>query len=381
MKKVLVLGTKNYDFDLYDEFKKKNFLTYFCGNIRSSRIPKHIWIQLDYTDTSALLNFIIENKDFEFIVPGSNDLAYLSSSRLIKKIENRFSKIINIDNINKAEGYLLKTKFRKQRLPFYINSPKILDEEKIDKVRYKFVLKRDKLSGGKGIYFFDNGAVYKEKQTKNNYPKPYVLEEFIEGSGHGASLFVENGKLKYEFFDNEFYCKDRLAVVATSSPTSLNNEQKEKLRSFCFHYIRENNLVDGLFHIQCIKRNKDIFITECTRRLPGDFYHKFSSLSTGHSYLKYYVNGFLNFYKNLQIVNENKKNIVRVVCDDLIAKRIYSDKYVQKTILECLIDRDKLDGYRVSTNGKRYKKKEALFLEFQDISESNNFCYKLLKDL
>jgi len=381
LKKVLVLGTKNYDFDLYKEFKKKDFLTYFCGNVRSSRIPKHIWIELDYTKITSLLNFILENKDFEFIIPGSNDLAYLSSSRIVKKLGNRLGKIINIDNIKKAEDYLLKTKFRKKVLPYFVSSPKILNEENIDKVKYKFVLKKDKLSGGKGIHFFDNGDFYKAVLPKNNYSKPYVLEEFIEGSGHGASLFVENGKFKYEFFDDEYYCKDRLAVVATSSPTSLNNEEKQKLRSFCLHYVTENNLVDGLFHIQCIKRNKEIFITECTRRLPGDFYHKFSSLSTGHSYLKYYVNGFLNFYKNLQIVTGNKNNIVRVVCDDLIVKRIHSDEYIHKTILKCLIDRVKLDGFRISSNGKKYKKKEVMFLKFQDISESTYFCHKLVKDL
>lgn len=308
-------------------------------------------------------------------------MAYLSASIITKKLAKRFSKLICIDNIKTAENYLLKTKFRKQLLPHYVSSPKILNEAKIHKVNYKFVLKRDKLSGGKGIYFFNNGTDYKAKQTKENFSNPYVLEEFIDGSGHGASLFIENQKLKYEFYDDEFYCKDHLAVVATSSPSSLNDEQKQKLRSFCLDYITENSLEDGLFHIQCIKRNNEVFITECTRRLPGDFYHRFSSLSTGHSYLKYYVNGFLKFDKNLQIVNKNKKNIVRIVCDELIAERINNDENIHSTIHEYVKDRVELDGFRFSDNGKKYKKKEAIFLEFPDIIASQNFCHKLVQDL
>ncbi|MDC1375511.1 ATP-grasp domain-containing protein, partial [bacterium] len=361
MKKILILGTKNYDLSLSIELKKIGLRSYFCGNIKSSLIPKHKWINIDYTNQLALLKFLKTNNYFEYIIPGSNDLAYLSVSNIYQLNKKLTKNIINIDQIDLAEKYLLKTNFRKQMLPPMVKSPKIIKEDKLNKVNFKFVLKQDNLSGGKGVIFFDNIDQFQKYINKIKVRKPYVLEEYIEGTGHGASFFLEHGVINYEFFDNEYYCKDKLAVVATSSPTNLSNKNKGKLREFCYVYFKKYNLVNGLFHVQCICRDNEIYITECTRRLPGDYYHEFASLSTGHSYLKYYINGFLKQQKCLPIIENKLKNIVRIVCDELINKKIKSNVHFQKIINKNLIYKQKLDGFRISSREKKYKKLEAIF--------------------
>ena len=45
MKKILILGTKNYDLSLSNELKKIGFRCFFCGNTKSSIIPKNKWIK------------------------------------------------------------------------------------------------------------------------------------------------------------------------------------------------------------------------------------------------------------------------------------------------------------------------------------------------
>ena len=42
-----------------------------------------------------------------------------------------------------------------------------------------------------------------------------IFEEFIPGSV--TSIFMLSQKIIYEFYDNEYYSIDRLAVIATSS--------------------------------------------------------------------------------------------------------------------------------------------------------------------
>ena len=153
--------------------------------------------------------------------------------------------------------------------------------------------------------------------NKNPIKQNYTIEEYIEGLGHGVSYFIRNKKIIFEFYDDEYYCRDKLAVVATSTPSSLRSNQKDKIRKFCLNYFKENNLKNGLFHIQCIKKNGEIYIIECTRRLPGDYYHQFATLSLGFSYLDVYLSGFFNSKIQLGF-NQKGKKILRIVCDEKI---------------------------------------------------------------
>ena len=378
LNKVLILGTKNYDFDLSVEFSKIGFTAFFCGNIKSNLIPEKYWVQLDFTNIELIVQFLIKNVDFRFLIPGSNDLAYISACKVIQRII--LNSKIQIDALKKAESYLLKSKFRKQKILEEVNNPKVFDLKNIETVEKKIVLKQDKMSGGKGVTFLQNGKNFKSFIKKNMLQEKFILEEFIDGSGHGASLFVKNSKIIYEFFDNEYYCKDKLAVVATSSPSNLKIDQKIKIKNFCLNYIKQNKLVDGLFHIQCIIKNKKVYIIECTRRLPGDYYHQFSSLSMDSSYLKYYLDGFLN-NKKLPKIHKVKRNVVRIVVDELIENKIKRSDFLQNTIINNQKSKRELDGYRFSDENKKYKKTSAIFLIFDLPSEANYFCKKLIENL
>ena len=382
MNKILILGTKNYDYDLNNVLIKKGFDVYFCGNSRSPLIPKDKWININYTDITSLNNFINLNKDFKYIIPGSNDLAYLSVSELI--YNKNLNNLIKIDTLKVAKDYLLKSRFRKNQLSNFVNFPKKLDIQNIKNREEKFLLKNDGLSGGKGIFFFENWIEFKKAKNNINYNRDSTFEDFIDGSGHAASFFLVNKKIRIEFFDNEYYAKDKLAVIATSTPTLLNENLKEKLRNFCKEYATKQNLCDGLFHIQCIKSKEKIFIIECTRRLPGDYYHIFSSLYLQKSYLTYYVNGFLNEVNDVQKEkekNNHNKCVVRVVCDEKIKYTIDSNETLQNIIKKNLISEMPLDGYRFGEGQNKFKKDKAIFLTFNQLETANKFCKNLSEKL
>ena len=76
-----------------------------------------------------------------------------------------------------------------------------------------------------------------------------------------------------------------------------------------------------------------------------------------------------------------KKNIVRIVSDELIDYNIQKNDNLKYIIKNNLIKKKSLDGYRISENNKKYLKKEAIFLEFSDSLDANLFCQDLVKDL
>ena len=202
MNKILILGTKNYDFDLSTEFLKKGFICFFCGNEKSNIIPKDKWIDIDYTNTNLIIEFIKKNKDFKHVIPGSNDLAYIAVCKILEK--STLNNTIRIDSLRLAENYLLKTNFRKQIIPKIVYTPKTFNSNNIDKSNYPVVLKQDKMSGGKGVKFIKNRISLKNFQKKQFIKEKFIIEEYIEGSGHGVSYFVKNNKIIFEFYDNEF---------------------------------------------------------------------------------------------------------------------------------------------------------------------------------
>ena len=57
-------------------------MTTFCGNTKSKIISEDKWINIDYTDTDALLSFLNSSERIKYIIYSANDLAYESVSKL-----------------------------------------------------------------------------------------------------------------------------------------------------------------------------------------------------------------------------------------------------------------------------------------------------------
>ena len=62
-------------------------------------IPKEYWVQLDYTNIELIVQFLIRNNDFRFLIPGSNDLAYISVCKVIQRIMKGFFSVTTVCKI------------------------------------------------------------------------------------------------------------------------------------------------------------------------------------------------------------------------------------------------------------------------------------------
>lgn len=92
--------------------------------------------------------------------------------------------------------------------------------------------------------------------------KKVVIEEFIEGTNHGLSCILINGKIQFHFCDNEHYYINKYMVSGASTQSSvpiivINQliEESEKIAKIL-------KLKDGIFHIQFIQKDNKAYIIE-----------------------------------------------------------------------------------------------------------------------
>ncbi|MBP5705968.1 MAG: ATP-grasp domain-containing protein, partial [Spirochaetales bacterium] len=86
-------------------------------------------------------------------------------------------------------------------------------------IQYPILIKPVDLTGGKGVQICKSKeeliAAYNEcaAVTRKNY---VIIEEYIEGSNHGASVLLKNQKVVFSVFDDEQYYKNKYFVQGAS---------------------------------------------------------------------------------------------------------------------------------------------------------------------
>jgi hypothetical protein len=111
-----------------------------------------------------------------------------------------------------------------------------------------------------------------------------VVEQFLVGTNHGFTCFVEDGRITVWFADDEQYYRNPYLVSGTTTPTSMPPRAIDRMIASIESIARSLQVVDGLMHTQCIVTEEDAYIIELCRRCPGDLYPRFVELSTGYDY-------------------------------------------------------------------------------------------------
>lgn len=153
--------------------------------------------------------------------------------------------------------------------------------------RFPVIVKPVDLTGGKGI-----SKVVSEDSAKGalgnafeiSRVKRVVVEEFLEGSKHGLSTFIRDGKVVFHFHDNEHYYLNPYMVSAASTPGVVPVSAINQLCQTAEKISALLNLKNGIFHIQYILVGTEPVIIEICRRPPGDLYTRFVQLATGVDY-------------------------------------------------------------------------------------------------
>lgn len=248
------------------------------------------YTQLDYSDVGCLAAFVDE-KHFDFLVPGCTDLSYEVCAAINK---GRFPGIDTPDNVANINT---KSEFRGIAVGLGLPVPRVLSPEQVTPAQAVIVKPVDAFSG-RGMTVLHQPTPGELNEACNLARKAsksggVIIEEFVTGQLFSHSAFVRKGKLVADFVVQEDCTTNPFTVDTSRLVASFSRKMLESLREGTLRLVASLRLTDGLMHTQFIACGDRYWIIEVTRRCPGDLYSLLIEFSTGYAYAASYAAGFV----------------------------------------------------------------------------------------
>jgi biotin carboxylase len=290
-KKILLIAGGGYaDIPLIQAAKALGFYVITSGN-RANDLGHRYSDEChlaDFSDQQAMLK-LAKTLRIDAICACCNDFSALSSAYVAEQMG-----LPGHDAYETTQIIHHKDRYRRFALEHNIPSPHAEGFQSVksaldtlDQFQFAIIIKPVDLTGGKGVSIVtheDEARSALEVAFTCSRVKRVVVEEFIEGSKHGLSTFIQDGRVVFHFSDNEYYYLNPYLVSAASTPGTVPSEVLRQLCNTAEKVAHLLCLKTGIFHIQYILRGNDPFIIEICRRPPGDLYTRFVQVATGVDY-------------------------------------------------------------------------------------------------
>ncbi|MED7787566.1 ATP-grasp domain-containing protein [Francisella sp. 19X1-34] len=288
MNKLLINGGSHSEIPLIKAAKELGFYVITTGYDKDGLGHKFSdeYIAADFSNEVAIYN-IVKNNDIKYVIPGCNDFSLLTVSYISEKM--------NIGCYDTYETSLIlhhKDLFREFALRNNISVPKACSISSIGELSkvnfsYPIMVKAVDLSGGKGVVRVDNeDELIKAINDSLNISrkKNIVLEEYIDGTHHSASILIKDGLIVFDYFADEYFYLNKYLVAGANTSYNVRDNIQKKLLIEIEKVIKLLKLKDGIVHVQFIINNEDVYIIEITRRCPGDLYIDLVSMASSVNY-------------------------------------------------------------------------------------------------
>lgn len=348
IKKLLILGGSHAEIPIIKVAKELNYFVITTGNKENDIGHKYAdeYIKADFSNHEEILNLVKEHK-IDVICPCANDFAALTCSYISEKLG-----LGNFDSYETSKIIHHKDKYRIFAKEHNISSPKAesfsnieIALQSVNQFKLPIIIKPVDLSGGKGVSKIDESnisdiKIFINKAFTASKTQRIVIEEFIEGTNHGLSTILKEGKVIFSFCDNEHYYINKYLVSGASSPTIISQKAINKLIDESEKIAKLLELKDGIFHIQFIFSKNTPYIIEICRRPPGDLYIDFVKYATKIDFPKLILQGFLGNYNNIFDIPFSVLPITRhciMANKNGKIRKIVIDKNIEPNIIEqCL---------------------------------------------
>jgi biotin carboxylase len=255
-----------------------------------ARFAPEAYVQLDYSRVDEVRAFM-EREGITHVVPGCNDVSYLSSARL-----DDAGRFPGIDSEGVTETINNKEKFRAFAAGAALSVPAVHSPG--SRITSPVIVKPVDAYSGRGV------TVLKEPtpetldaavKTAVGFAKSgrCVVEDYVDGQLYSHSAFLAGGRILLDVVVEEHGSANQFAVDTSHLVTDFPAELLHRLRDEITGMAARLSLVDGLVHTQFIRSGSRFWIVEITRRCPGDLYSRLVELSTGVPYAEYYARPFL----------------------------------------------------------------------------------------
>jgi formate-dependent phosphoribosylglycinamide formyltransferase (GAR transformylase) len=257
----------------------------------------HESIFIDYSNAFEVREYL-ELNEVDFVLPTGNDKAY----RTGLKLSDEFG-FPGYDTFEDGLFFLEKNRFRVMcdnldlKVPFFVTSTS--NELLTTQVRFEtpFLVKPTQGFSGIGIIKILNESerpkLYAIEGIQNS-ADTFVIEEFLEGSLHSHSAFIQDRRIIQDFFVDEFCTVNEFAVDSSNHPSQLSEKLREHVREMVAVFLNRLDLVDGLIHTQFMISQGEAVLIESMRRCPGDLFPNLIHLSSGFDYVYNYIAPFAN---------------------------------------------------------------------------------------
>lgn len=298
LQRVLLVGSSFSAAPIFFALKSYGLHVSVCGNIKSD--PCHQYadasLYIDYSKPEELMR-VVESEKFDYLVPTCNDYSYISCASVAEK-----HGFFGFDRTDIANILHTKSEFRQVTEKHLLPVPRFRRQKEgqpieTGQLRFPLLVKPIDSFSGRGMTKVINNlelpkAVRDALQTSRS--GEVVLEEFIDGSLHSHSAFIEKQKVALDFFVDEFCTVYPYQVNCSNHPSVLPDVIRGAVRGVINQLAGILGLNDGLLHTQFIVNGDEFWIIECMRRCPGDLYGTLIGFSTGVDYANLFVRPYLN---------------------------------------------------------------------------------------
>ncbi|MCT7909646.1 ATP-grasp domain-containing protein [Arcobacter lacus] len=381
-KKLLVAGGSYGDIPIIKEAKKLGFYVITSGNREDDLGHKFSdeYHLRDFSNKEDILE-LAKSLNIDAIVPSCHDLSMVTCAYVAEKLC-----LAGYDSYETTLNLHHKDRFRKICDEIGLMVPKSYAFDNIEKTKESYskfhnpcIVKPIDLGGGKGITIVNNIKNIDEAidyAFESSKSKKIVIEEFVEGTLHSFSTFINNGKVIVYFGDNEFSSVNPYGVATSTSPSNNFNLVKNKLIKETEKLAEYLHLKDGLLHMQYLLNDDKINIIEFTRRMPGDWYSRVVELSTGvnHAYwtLQGYLNGDFSKLHNKKQNGYYSRHCIMALKNGYI-KNLFIDNSIKENIVDSFILIDKY----IKVDDYIYQKFGIVFLKYNSLVEMEEKTKKI----
>ena len=373
-KKLLIAGGGYADIPLIKAAKSLGYYVVTTGN-RPEEMGHKVsdeYRPADYSDPEAMLELAIDI-EIDAICPCCNDFSAISSAYVAEKLG-----LPGYDSYDTSKLIHHKDSYRKFAMENDIPTPYAMGFDDIETAlssvgdfRFPLIIKPVDLTGGKGITKVTDQSEIKvalEDAFAISKLGRVVIEEFIDGSRHGFSAFIRDGKVVFHFTDNEHYYLNPYMVSAASTPSTVPESAVQELVVQSEKIVELLALKTGIFHVQFILREDEPVIIEICRRPPGDLYIKLVEYATGIDYPSWIVKALCG----LDCSGLDQKNVdgyylrhCVMASESGVLDNITIDPSIENNIIDSMnwwSHGDWIDNYLVTKFG-------IVFLKFDSLDE------------
>lgn len=291
MKKLLITGGSYAEIPLIEEAQQQGWFVITTGTNRDGLGHQFSdqYIPGDYSDME-FIRHLAESERVEGIVSACNEFSYLSTAYACEMLG-----LPGHDSLETAKIIHHKHRFRFMVSSLGLRAPKAILCDTMQKalaasveIGFPLVVKPTDLFSGNGIHICREKSELEasfQEAKKRTRQSSVLLEEYISGDQHGASMLLKNHHVVCSFFDDEQYYINPYMVAGASSSIIITPGIISKLCNDVEKIAQHLHLIDGLFHVQFIVENStEPVMIDPSRRSPGDLYVSLAKHATGVNY-------------------------------------------------------------------------------------------------